>query len=298
MGEKAQQGMKRTWRQIAIFYLLAFFLGAGTILLVVQGMIPPSLVLVSVLSASIAGISMTAFVDGREGLKLLLNRLLIWRVGFGYWLFALFFLLPVIISGSLFNPFFGGAPINYRGMQLSLNILPMFLGFIILAGFGQELGWTGFLIPRLQGQVNALVSALLRAILVAIWHLPVFIYSTLQPESMAVLPYGDWIREQGFLVAFLAAVLLFMIPWSIFFTWIFNNTKGSLLLVAVLHGSEIWVVYWMMSMGIQPDSLDNYLGYGAVMVLVAVILVIASGPANLSRKHKRIVYHPEETKEK
>jgi membrane protease YdiL (CAAX protease family) len=292
----AQQGKMKTWYQIAIFYLLAFFLGAGTIVLVVVGVIPPNLVLISVLSASIAGISLTAIADGKAGLRLLIDRLLIWRVGFVYWLFALFGVIPVIITGSLLNPIFNGDPIDFGGVQLSMNILPMFLGFVILAGAGQELGWTGFLIPRLQGQVNALTSAFIRAILAAIWHIPVFVFSTLQPESMAVLPYSDWIKQQGILVAVLAAFLLFMIPWSIFYTWIFNNTKGSLLLVAILHGSEIWVVYWMVSMGINPNKLDNYWGYGAVMVLVAVIVVFTSGPANLSRKHKRIDYQPAEFK--
>ena len=62
--------------------------------------------------------------------------------------------------------------------------------------------------------------------------------------------------------------------------------------MAILHGSEIWVVYWMMNTGIIPDNLDTYWGYGVVMVLVAIIVVIANGPANLSRKHERITYNP------
>jgi hypothetical protein len=85
-------------------------------------------------------------------------------------------------------------------------------------------------------------------------------------------------------------ILMLILPWSIFFTWIFNNTKGSLLLVAVLHGSEIWVPYWMMSTGVSPENLDNYWGYGMVMVLSAILIVIISGSQNLSRKHNRIVY--------
>jgi hypothetical protein len=65
---------------------------------------------------------------------------------------------------------------------------------------------------------------------------------------------------------------------------------GSLLLVAALHGSEIWLVYLMMSMGINQNNFDNYWGYGMVMVLVAFLVVIITGPQNLSRKHTRIVY--------
>ncbi len=66
--------------------------------------------------------------------------------------------------------------------------------------------------------------------------------------------------------------------------------RGSLLLVAALHGSEIWLVYLMTGMGISPYNFDNYWGYGMVMVIVAFLVVVIAGPLNLSRKHPRIVY--------
>ncbi|MBK5108548.1 MAG: hypothetical protein JJE12_10460, partial [Anaerolineales bacterium] len=63
---------------IAVFFSLAFVLGAGTIFLVVQGVLPSDLVLASVFSASIAGIILTGVEDGKAGLKLMLSRVLIW----------------------------------------------------------------------------------------------------------------------------------------------------------------------------------------------------------------------------
>ena len=276
---------------VAAFFVLAMVLGTGAIHLVVQGIIPPGLALASALSASIAGVIMTAVEDGRDGLKLMLRRLLIWRVGLGYWLFAFLFLVLAVLLGSLVNPFFNGDPLSFEGMRPDYEFLLMFISFFIIAGLGQELGWTGYLMPRLQSRYSALTSCVIRAVLGAIWHLPLYLYSRLQPPALADFPYGGWIAQKGFLVAFGAMFLLFQIPWSIFFTWIFNNTRGSLLLVAVLHGSEIWVAYWMMSAGISPSNLDNYWGYGGVMVLVAIIIVIATGPQNLSRKHERILHH-------
>ena len=62
---------------IVSFFILALVLGAGTIYLVIQGVIPAGLALSSVLSASIAGIIMTAILDGKAGLKLMLSRVLI-----------------------------------------------------------------------------------------------------------------------------------------------------------------------------------------------------------------------------
>jgi len=61
--------------------MLAWVLGAGIVYLVVQGVLPSGLALASVLSASLAGILMTAIEDGREGLKRMFRWLLIWRVG-------------------------------------------------------------------------------------------------------------------------------------------------------------------------------------------------------------------------
>lgn len=200
------------------------------------------------------------------------------------------FLVPAILFGSLLNPLFNGDPISLSNMKPAFNILPMFIVFFIVAGLGQELGWTGFLMPRLQARFGALASCVIRAILIGIWHLPLLIYSGLQPYALPDFPYGVWIVQKGFLIAFLTMVVMLILPWSIFYTWMFNNTKGSLLLVATLHGSEIWLAYCMMSTGISPNNLDNYWGYGMVMVLTAIIIVIVTGSHNLSRKHKRIVY--------
>jgi membrane protease YdiL (CAAX protease family) len=277
---------------IVSFYILALALGAGTVYLVVRGVLPTGLALAAALSASIAGIIMTAVEDGRAGLKLMLSRLLIWRVGIGYWLFAILFLVPAILLGSVVNPLFNGDPISFSNMKLAFEILPMFISFFIVAGLGQELGWTGFLTPRLQARFGALTSCVIRAILSGIWHLPLFLYSRFQLPALADFPYSGWIAQKGFLVSIVTLILMFLLPWSIFYSWIFNNTRGSLLLVAILHGSEIWVAYWMLSTGINPNNLDNYWGYGAVMVLIAIIIVIMTGSQNLSRKRKRIVHQP------
>ena len=275
---------------LAAFYILTMVLGAGTIYLVIQGVIPSGLALLSALSASLAGLIMTAIMDGKTGLKLLLSRLLIWRVGIGYWLFAALFLVPAILIGFLFNPLFNGDPITFSNLNPAFNILPMFIVFFLVAGLGQELGWSGYLIPRLQARFSALTACIIRAFLVGFWHLPLLVYATRQPNGLVNFQYGAWIAQKGFLVAFVTIVFMLILPWSIFYTWMFNNTKGSLLLVAVLHGSEIWLAYWLMSTGISPGNLDNYWGYGLVLVLTAIMIVIITGSQNLSRKHRRIVY--------
>jgi membrane protease YdiL (CAAX protease family) len=275
---------------IISFFILAVALGAGTVYLVMWRRLPSELALASVFSSSIAGIIITAIVDGEVGLKLMFRRLLIWRVGIGYWIFAILFLVPTILLGSLLNPIFNGDPISFSNMEPAFGIVPMFISFFIIAGLGQEIGWTGFLLPRLQAHFSALNASVIRAVIGGIWHLPLFIYSMLQPQALADFQYSGWIAQKGFLVAIMTATLMFLLPWSIFFCWMFNNTKGSLLLVSVLHGSEIWAAYWMLSTGIRPNNLDNYWGYGAVMILIAIVIVVMTGSQNLSRKHDRIMH--------
>jgi membrane protease YdiL (CAAX protease family) len=232
---------------------------------------------------------MTATLDGCAGLMLLWKRLLIWRTKIGYWLFALLLLIPAFLIGSLANPIFKGDRLAFDNFSPPFQILPMFILFFAVSGLGQELGWTGFLFTRLQSRFNALTSCIIRAVLVSIWHIPIFIYSVIKPQALVNFQYPAWIAQNGFLVVFMATMLIFMLPWSIFFGWIFNNTKGSLLLVAVLHGSEIWVPYWMLSTGINPGNMNNSWGYGMVMVLLSVIVVAIYGPKNLSRNYERVV---------
>lgn len=274
---------------IISFFVLATLLGAGIITLVFQGIIPDQLALSSVLSASLAGILMTAVLDGREGLKLLFRRVLIWRVGAGYWLFALFFLIPAILLGSLFNPAFNGDPINFEVFRFSADILPMFLVFIIAAGLGQELGWAGYLTPRLQAKHSALASSLIRAVLVLIWHGPLLVYTYYQPNGIPDFPYGGWMIQKGVLVTLLV-MSAFVIAWSVLTTWIFNNTRGSLLLASVLHGSEFWLAILLTSLGINTKNLNNFWGYGMVLLIAAGTILIFAGPRDLSRNYERFKY--------
>jgi membrane protease YdiL (CAAX protease family) len=279
---------------VAAFFLLAVTLGSSTVYLVATGLLPSGLTVGAALSASLSGMIMSALLEGRAGLKRLLRRLLVWRVGIGYWVFAALFLAPAVLLGALANPLFHGDPLIFKNMQPPFAIVPMFLLFLIVAGLGQELGWTGFLLPRLQSRYHALTACLIRTLLVGVWHLPLLLYSRLDPAAFASIPYGSWISQLGFPAALAVMLLMFMLPWSILFTWLFNDTGGSLLLVVILHGSEIWLPYWMLGAGINPDNINNYWGYGALLVMAAILIVLVNGPENLSHRYPRVVHQQKE----
>jgi membrane protease YdiL (CAAX protease family) len=245
--------------------------------------------MIAATSASLSAIIITAILDGKDGMKKLFKGLLIWRVNIGWWLFALLFLGIAVPLGFLLNPFLGGDSMDLSNMQPLYTVVPMLIMFFITAGLGEELGWTGFLTPRLQTRYNALITSSIRSVLWGLWHLPLFFFVFDHP-SMPEFPYPGWVSQYGFWIAMGAFILINQLPWSIFYTWIYNNTKGSLLFVALLHGSEVWVAYWMVSTAVDPNNFDNYWGYGIVMLVVAAIVVFTNGAENLSRKHERVMH--------
>jgi uncharacterized membrane protein len=78
--------------------------------------------------------------------------------------------------------------------------------------------------------------------------------------------------------------------WSIQYTWVFNNTKGSMLLAAVVHGA---VNAWNGYIDVYRGYFGGILVYTAVMWIVSIIIVLLARPANLSRTNKRNVLEPE-----
>ena len=70
-------------------------------------------------------------------------------VGSGYWLFPLFFLIPAVYAGSRANQFFGSSVLTFRDLEPGLDIILTLILFFF-AGLGQELCWTGFLLPHLR----------------------------------------------------------------------------------------------------------------------------------------------------
>jgi hypothetical protein len=90
----------------------------------------------------------------------------------------------------------------------------------------------------------------------------------------------------GVIPGLLALVFFLTGPWSILFIWMGNNTKGSLLLACVFHGSQAW-----FTILVDPaNMMIPYLGYMAVMTVTAIVVVLICGAKNLSHTHKRIMF--------
>jgi membrane protease YdiL (CAAX protease family) len=259
-------------------FVLAFVFGAAPLAAVATGLLPEGFTQLGALSASLAGIVVAA-VEGRKGgVRELLGRFLIWRVGIQWWAFALLFtVLPSVAALYLFS-LFGGPPVDWSGLGPLYSVVPMILMLTVFAGMGEEFGWRGFAMPRLQARYGALVSSLIVGVLWGLWHIPLFLV-----EGTAEY---EWRMDAGLIPAVLMFTV-FVTAWSIQYTWVFNNTKGSVLLAAVLHGAgNAW-------MGGYIDVYRGHFGgvatFMVVSVVVSTIIVLVAGPAHLSRRNERNV---------
>ena len=95
-----------------------------------------------------------------------------------------------------------------------------FIWFFLFGGpLNEEPGWRGFALPRLQSRFSPLVASLILGTFWGLWHVPLHL--------MGMYYGGAW----G------ALIRIQEIPRAILFTWIYNRTKGSLLLTILFHAT-------------------------------------------------------------
>jgi uncharacterized protein len=261
--------------------VLAMILGLTPLLAVSAGLLPKGADQLGALSASLAGIILAA-VEGRKGgVRELLSRILIWRVGIQWWVFVLFFPLILSVASLYLFQLAGGPVVDWSGLQPLPSVVPMIIMLTIFAGMGEEFGWRGFALPRLQARHNALVASTIIGVLWGIWHIPLFlIQGTIQ---------NQWMMDIGLVPAILFYTV-HLISDSILYTWVFNNTKGSVLLLAVLHGAgNAWIGGYI---DVYRGNFGGIVAYMVVSVLFSIFLVLFAGAENLSRRYKRNMLAP------
>jgi uncharacterized protein len=217
---------------------------------------------------SVVAIVLTGVVFGRGALRKLLGRLLIWRVNPFWYLVVL--LGPVVLVGGAvgLNTLLEGPALSLGNTLLGVV---MMWAFFIFPGsaLGEEIGWRGYALPRLQTGRSALSASLILAPIWGLWHLPLWLTG---------LPARTPTLYAAFLVSAFAL--------SIITTWVYNSTGGSLLMVVMLHASA------NVPITLAIDSLGNLaavpvLLYWGMLVVASIVVVIVAGPKHLSRKHKK-----------
>lgn len=232
------------------FFILTFAFSWGVWLLI------PFLHTLGLLAPTFAAIIVTGIMKGKPGIIALLKRLAYWRVALPWYLFVLFSTAVIgFLAIGLYVLTGGTAP------AISFYI---FLPGIITYGLTEEIGWRGFALPELQKKYSALTSSVIIGVIWAFWH---FIITPGSPLFIMVFS--------------LEVVIL-----SILFTWVYNNTNGSILLVALYH-TVINIVISNLKIPTIPRLWVIYLLLDLVLVL---IIIWRFGPRHLSIS-KKFAWH-------
>jgi membrane protease YdiL (CAAX protease family) len=179
----------------------------------------------------VAAFIVIALTRGSQGIRYLLAGIGKWRVEARYYAFAILAPVALFILAILLNRLVTGAwpdlsllgEADYLPYLGPLAVLGLWL---LTYGLGEETGWRGYALPRLQRTRPATSATLILAILWAGWHVP-------------ALFYRDTYIELG-LLAF-PMLLVSLIFAAMVFTWLYNSTQGSILLVILFHAVFNWL---------------------------------------------------------
>jgi membrane protease YdiL (CAAX protease family) len=131
-------------------------------------------------------------------------------------------LLAVPINNLLFEQPISIFPLPATGLPLiGLIVIRFLYQLFFFNATGEEVGWRGFALPRLQAQASPLVAAVVIGLFWAPWHF--FLW---QAEGRMVLTLSFW-----------STYLVGHILFSILLAWLYNRSRGSILVVGIAHAA-------------------------------------------------------------
>jgi membrane protease YdiL (CAAX protease family) len=238
-------------------------------------------VLASIAGPTLASFTVTAITTGTAGIQQLLRRYVLWRVGLRWYLLVLLG-LP-LIQLACASIFLGIAPLTAFIKEWPLyftTFLPNVLIITFAVQIWEEGGWSGYAVPNLQKRFGAFRAALILGSLWGLFHLPVF----LVPGQIFDQRVGLITILVQLVITVIAGVLL-----RIIMNWVFNNTKGSILIAILFHSSDdasnggsAYITHLL-----SASQLGAY-GLSTILVpLIASVLLLIFTKGRLSYKPER-----------
>lgn len=254
------------------FFLLAFGISwAGMVPLTLYGrdlisFTSPIFNLIGGLGPTIAAVIVAAALKGWGGVKDLFRSLLQGRVGTQWYLVAFFGMALLAALGLVPLFLVQGITPEWGGFGPLFMLAPIFL-INLLSNVWEEIGWRGFALPRLQARYSALTASIILGVLWAVWHVPML----MNPQNaMSSFPWY--------------VTLVNMAAMSVIYAWIYNSTRGSLLLVTLFHAASNTVAFFL-NVTLSAGAFAVHYGYLTTVIIVAAVIVVwVFGARSLSRE--------------
>ena len=225
-------------------------------LLTLPGSVVATLVTVGLFSPSIGALTVTARRRGIDGLRDLIAQALHWRVGPQWYVLALLLPVSVRLIGLAVgvSPSAAFSDVLALGAWLSAPLALLTVG-LLSSPLGEEVGWRGYLLPRLQRRVDPAAAAVAVGLITCAWHAPLFAMSFM-PQSH--LPY------LLFCVRTLAVAVIA--------AWLYNRTGSGLLVVILFHAAQN-VGPNSVTVRAETGNLVPYVVAAALYLAVALLLL-------------------------
>lgn len=260
--------------QISIFFVLTFLLSWFPWY---AGIAPEAMTM----GPSIAAFILVLIIGGKKGFIDLVRPFGRWRARIGLWIAAIFGPAALYLIGLGVHLLLGGEAPLFTMIRDELGLIPLYLVMVVLMPWqgpvGEEFGWRGFALPKLQSKYGPLTASLVIGIVWGFWHLP------------------DFFAPLGVVGALTASIGLIFIPLyalgtianSIFMTWLYNKSKSSALIAGIIWHASInfWAPVLLSDSSLvaarEGTHLPTiapklYLTVLAVQVVGAVIVVIGT----------------------
>lgn len=223
-----------------------------------------NLSILSVLMPSLIALVMVLLIDGRKAVKALFIGQLIKPFGWG-WFFTALLVFPLVgVIALTLHSMFDGQPLGLRTTQL----LPQLIVILVIS-LGEEFGWRGYLLPKLQEKYSALVASLILGTVWGVWHFPAYLIGTGVPLEMPFFVFMIWV---------LLATLLM--------TWVYNNS-GSIFLAILMHFTANAVFNYLPLLPEFVGQLNTFLVFLSVLALLVAAVIGCYGPRYLVRSQRK-----------
>lgn len=225
---------------------------------------------------AVGAIAVLLVLVGRGSLRAVLQSALQWRARPRWYAFAVLFPLAMNLSAALPTAVFASVRPELKYLDRWYLVLPLALLILVLGGpLGEEIGWRGFALPRLQERFDSLTASAIIGGLWLVWHLPLF--------------WMEGAQQKGSSLALFALTVFAM---AVLFTWLYNRTGRNLWMAIVFHTSinVCGVSLPLVAPDLDKEPLQEALAVGLACVTALTVALregrdLGRNPEPASKEH-------------